>query len=91
MSEIYLTISLSTHNEDDTPQNYAKSHLKSLFSPPPHIIRSLDFDSKTTTFPNTVSFEIPTRNEKIKVFQFNKQILTHKVLPNLEPKKLMHV
>jgi hypothetical protein len=29
MTDIYLTISLSTHNGDDTPQNYA--HLGSFF------------------------------------------------------------
>jgi len=32
MTDIYLTISLSTHNGDDTPQNYA--HLGSFFLDP---------------------------------------------------------
>jgi len=31
MTEIYLTISLSTHNGDDTPQNYDSNNVNILF------------------------------------------------------------
>ena len=40
MTEIYLTISLSTYNGDDTPQNYVTSYCSRTFSVDVFIIQS---------------------------------------------------
>ena len=63
MTEIYLTISLSTHNGDDTPQNYVALHPRRqqfsllTFGGPCIVIRSYNKSQRDALFLNFVSVE----------------------------------